>query len=173
MAVNLSAKQFRHSNLAQIIAATLTETKLDPAYLELEITETAMMDNVNTAVETLKAIEAIGVKITIDDFGTGYTSISYLKQFPVSIIKIDQSFIKELPDSQDDASITTAVIALAHSLNIKVVAEGVETPQQLQFLRDHDCDMVQGYYFSQPLAEANILLQLRNIHAEAEQKTLA
>lgn len=167
VAVNLSAKQFRHSGLVQTVETTLAETKLDPKYLELEITETAIMDNVSTAVATLNTIEQMGVKISIDDFGTGYTSISYLKQFPVSVIKIDQSFIKELPESQDDASITTAVIALAHSLNIKVVAEGVETVQQLQFLIDHNCDIAQGYYFSQPLAEANIVLQLTQLHSEA------
>ncbi len=173
IAVNLSAKQFRHSNIEQVVASILAETKLDPKYLELEITETAIMDNVSTAVATLNTIEEMGVKITIDDFGTGYTSISYLKQFPVSVIKIDRSFIKELPESQDDASITTAVIALAHSLDIKVVAEGVETPEQLQFLTDHGCDMVQGYYFSQPLAEANIVLQLTKMHVEIGQSTLA
>lgn len=173
VAVNLSAKQFRHSNIEQVVASILAETKLDPAYLELEITETAIMDNVSTAVDTLNTIEEMGVKITIDDFGTGYTSISYLKQFPVSVIKIDRSFIKGLPDSQDDASITTAVIALAHSLNIKVVAEGVETSQQLQFLTEQGCDMVQGYYFSQPLAETNILTQLTKVHSEVEQDTLA
>lgn len=172
MAVNLSAKQFRHSNIEQVVASILAETKLDAKYLELEITETAIMDNVSTAVATLNTIEEMGVKIAIDDFGTGYTSISYLKQFPVSVVKIDRSFIKELPDSQDDASITTAVIALAHSLNIKVVAEGVETPQQLEFLTQHGCDMVQGYYFSQPLAEANIVTQLTKVHSEVEQDSL-
>ncbi len=165
VAVNLSAKQFRHSNIAQMISKILVETKLDPKYLELEITETAIMDNVNMAVETLHRIEEMGVNISIDDFGTGYTSISYLKQFPVSTIKIDQSFIKELPNSQDDASITNAVIALAHSLGITVVAEGVETPQQLQFLIDHHCDMVQGYYFSHPLSGDAILAQLTKIQA--------
>lgn len=173
IAVNLSAKQFRHQNIAQIVAAILTETKLEPQYLELEITETAIMDNVDFAVETLHALKKMGVKIAIDDFGTGYTSISYLKQFPVSVIKIDQSFIKELPNNYDDASITTAVIALAHSLDIKVVAEGVETPEQLQFLADHDCDMVQGYYLSQPLSEENMALQLIKSDAGVGQKTLA
>jgi len=172
VAVNLSAKQFRHSNIEQVVASVLAETKLDPQYLELEITETAIMDNVSSAIATLNTIEEMGVKITIDDFGTGYTSIGYLKQFPVSVIKIDRSFIKELPHSQDDASITTAVIALAHSLNIKVVAEGVETPEQLQFLTEHDCDMVQGYYFSQPLAETALVIQLTKINSEVERDTV-
>ncbi len=159
VAVNLSAKQFRHQNIAQMISDILSETQLEPQYLELEITETAIMDNIDLAIEKLTALRNMGVKITIDDFGTGYTSIGYLKQFPVSVIKIDQSFIKGLPTNHNDTSITTAVIALAHSLNIQVVAEGVETPEQLQFLADHDCDMVQGYYLSQPLSKSNIVLQ--------------
>ena len=107
------------------------------------------------------------------DFGTGYTSISHLKQFPINVIKIDQSFIKELPASHNDASITTAIITLAHSLNIKVVAEGVETAKQLQFLIDHDCDMVQGYYFSQPVTEADIVSQLTKAKTTVKPTTLA
>jgi diguanylate cyclase (GGDEF)-like protein len=162
-AVNLSPKQFRHQDIAQLVKTILSETGLNPELLELEITETAVMDNVDAAINRLNAIKEMGVKITIDDFGTGYTSISYLKQFPVSVLKIDQSFIKGVPDNQDDVAITTAVIALAHSLNMKVVAEGVETPEQLQYLADHDCDMVQGYYLSRPLPEAKILLQLTKI----------
>jgi diguanylate cyclase (GGDEF)-like protein len=164
-AVNLSPKQFRHQDIAQLVKTILQETDLAPEYLELEITETAVMDNVDAAINRLNDISKMGVKITIDDFGTGYTSISYLKQFPVSVLKIDQSFIKGIPDNQDDLAITTAVIALAHSLNMHVVAEGVETPEQLQFLADHDCDMVQGYYLSRPLPEAKILLQLTKIDA--------
>jgi diguanylate cyclase (GGDEF)-like protein len=163
MAVNLSPKQFRHQNIAELVKTVLSETKLAPEYLELEITETAVMDNVEAAIHRLNDIQQMGVKITIDDFGTGYTSISYLKQFPVSVLKIDQSFIKGVPDNQNDAAITTAVIALAHSLNMKVVAEGVETPEQLQYLADHDCDMVQGYYLSRPLPEPKILLQLTKV----------
>jgi diguanylate cyclase (GGDEF)-like protein len=162
-AVNLSPKQFRHQDIAQLVKNILAETKLSPEYLELEITETAVMDNVDTAINRLNDISNMGVKITIDDFGTGYTSISYLKQFPVSVLKIDQSFIKGVPENQDDVAITTAVIALAHSLNMKVVAEGVETPEQMQYLADHDCDMVQGYYLSRPLPETKILLQLTKI----------
>jgi diguanylate cyclase (GGDEF)-like protein len=160
MAVNLSAKQFRQQDIAQIIMSILEETQLDPRYLEVEITETAIMDNVSYTTEKLNTLKNMGVKITIDDFGTGYTSIGYLKQFPVSTVKIDQSFVKGLPDNANDASIILAVIALAHSLNMKVVAEGVETTEQLQFLADNNCDMVQGYYLSQPLPESNIILQL-------------
>jgi len=170
-AVNLSPKQFRHQDIAQLVKTILNETRLDPEYLELEITETAVMDNVDTAIQRLNDISNMGVKITIDDFGTGYTSISYLKQFPVSVLKIDQSFIKGVPGNQDDVAITTAVIALAHSLNMKVVAEGVETPEQMQYLADHDCDMVQGYYLSRPLPETKILLQLTQIDSPSVETT--
>lgn len=169
VAVNLSPKQFRHQDIDQLVAKVLADTGLDPQYLEIEITETAVMDNVESAINRLKEIKAMGVEISIDDFGTGYTSISYLKQFSVSILKIDQSFVKGLPENPDDVAITIAVIALAHSLGIKVVAEGVETPEQLQFLADHDCDLVQGYYLSPPLPEAKILTQLTKMNpAESE-----
>lgn len=160
VAVNLSPKQFRHQDIPKLVSVVLAETKLEAKYLELEITETAVMDNVETATNILNAIKSMGVGLAIDDFGTGYTSISYLKQFPISVIKIDQSFIKGIPDNQNDLAITTAVIALAHSLNIKVVAEGVETAEQLQFLADNNCDVVQGYYLSRPLPEIKLLSQL-------------
>lgn len=160
MAVNLSAKQFRHQNIALLVEQVLKETGLDPQYLELEITETAVMDDLESTVNRLKDIKGMGVQISIDDFGTGYTSIHYLKQFPISGLKIDQSFIKGIPDNQDDVAITSAVIALAHNLGIKVVAEGVETAEQLRYLADHNCDIVQGYFLSRPLSETNILLQL-------------
>jgi diguanylate cyclase (GGDEF)-like protein len=171
-AVNLSPKQFRHQDIAHLVKTILSETELDPDFLELEITETAVMDNVDAAINRLNDIQKMGVKITIDDFGTGYTSISYLKQFPVSVLKIDQSFIKGIPDNSNDLAITIAVIALAHSLNMKVVAEGVETPEQLQFLADHDCDMVQGYYLSRPLPEAKILLQLTKIDSPSVETSI-
>ncbi len=160
VAVNLSPKQFRHQDIAQIVSDVLNETKLDPTWLELEITETAIVDDAEAGTNKLNAICNMGVKIAIDDFGTGYTSISYLKRFPVSILKIDQSFVKGIPENRDDIAITAGVIALAHRLGIKVVAEGVETAEQLQFLADNACDMVQGYYLSRPLPEAKFVLQL-------------
>lgn len=162
VAVNLSPKQFRHQDIANLVSAILLETGLDPSYLELEITETAVMDNVDLAIAKLNTIEAMGVSVAIDDFGTGYTSISYLKQFPVSVLKIDQSFIKGIPANSNDAAITSAFIALAHNLGIKVVAEGVETAAQLQYLADHACDIVQGYYLSRPLPEEKLLLLLQS-----------
>lgn len=163
VAVNLSPKQFKHQNIAKVVEVVLEETGLDSKYLELEITETAVMDNVDIAITRLNDIKKMGVQIAVDDFGTGYTSISYLKQYPVSVLKIDQSFIKGIPVSQNDISITTAVIALAHSLGMQVVAEGVETEEQLQYLADHDCDLVQGYYLSRPLPEAKLILQLTKL----------
>lgn len=159
VAVNISPKQFRHQDVEQIVADALKESKLDPKYLEVEITETAVMDNVDIAINRLKSIREMGVRISIDDFGTGYTSISYLKQFPVSVLKIDQHFIKGIPHNQNDLAITSAVIALGHNLGLEVVAEGVETAEQMQFLAEHHCDLIQGYFLSRPLPESKIVLQ--------------
>ncbi|MDX1901409.1 MAG: EAL domain-containing protein [Gammaproteobacteria bacterium] len=166
VAVNLSPKQFRHQDIAGLVSTILKETQLDARWLQLEVTETAVMDNVNIGVDKLNDIKKMGVSIAMDDFGTGYTSISYLKQFPISVLKIDQSFVKGIPDSKDDVAITSGVIALAHSLGMHVVAEGVETAEQLQFLADHECDYVQGYYLSRPLPEVKLLSLL----SEADQK---
>lgn len=163
VAVNLSAKQFQHPDIAQLVKTILTEAGLDPDYLELEITETAVMEDVESAINKLNAIQEMGVKISIDDFGTGYTSISYLKKFPISLLKIDQSFIKDIPENQNNTAITSAMIALAHTLGIKVVAEGVENAEQLQYLADNQCDSVQGYYLSRPLPENKIVLQFSKI----------
>lgn len=159
VAVNVSPKQFRHQDISQLVKRVLDETQLDPSLLEIEITETAVMDDFDNAITKLQAIRAMGVAISIDDFGTGATSINYLKQFPVQILKIDQSFIKGIPHSPNDVTITSAVITLAHNLGMKVVAEGVETIEQWQYLSDHDCDMIQGYYISRPLPEKKIILQ--------------
>lgn len=159
VAVNISPKQFRHQDLAQVVSDVLKETGLEAKYLEIEITETAMMDNVENAINRLNAINNMGVRISIDDFGTGYTSISYLKQFPVSILKIDQHFIKGIPNNQNDVAITSAVIALGHNLGLEIVAEGVETAEQMQYLSDHHCDLIQGYFLSRPLPESKIILQ--------------
>ncbi|MDR3478762.1 MAG: EAL domain-containing protein [Gammaproteobacteria bacterium] len=168
IAVNLSPKQFRHQDITQLVVDILKETGLAAEYLELEITESAMMDNVDNAISKLNEIKDLGVKISIDDFGTGYTSISYLKQFPIHFLKIDQSFIKGIPQNKNDTSITSAVIAMAHNLEMKVIAEGVETLEQVQFLSDHQCDMIQGYFISRPLPEQKFVLQLSKIHSSAE-----
>lgn len=159
VAVNISPKQFRHQDIAQIVHDVLKETELDAKYLEVEITETAVMDNVDVAISRLNDINTMGVRISVDDFGTGYTSISYLKQFPVSVLKIDQHFIKGIPNNQNDLAITSAVIALGHNLGLEVVAEGVETAEQMQYLADHNCDLIQGYFLSRPLPAHKIILQ--------------
>ncbi len=153
VAVNLSARQFGHETLLQDVARVLTETGLDPAALELEITESMVMHNPERAVILLTKLKAMGIHLSIDDFGTGYSSLNYLKRFPIDSVKIDRSFIQDLPGDSDDAAITQAIIAMAHSLRLKVIAEGVETEEQLSFLRNHGCDEMQGNYFSKPLPE--------------------
>lgn len=157
IAVNISPKQFHHQDVAQIVKDALSTHNLDPKYLEVEITETAVMENVDDAIAKLTLIRDMGVHISVDDFGTGYTSINYLRQYPISVLKIDQTFIKGLPNNANDAAITSAVIALGHNLGLKIVAEGVETAEQLQYLAEHNCDLIQGYYFSRPLPEAKII----------------
>ncbi len=163
VAVNLSPKQFYHPDIAKMIAAALQDSGLNPNYLELEITETAMMDDAHKAMSILADIKATGVQISIDHFGAGYFSISQLKQFPVTLLKIDQSFIKGVPTNPNDCAITTAIIALAHSLGLEVVAEGVETAEQVQYLSLQNCDMVQGYFLSQPLPADQIVLQFKKL----------
>jgi EAL domain-containing protein (putative c-di-GMP-specific phosphodiesterase class I) len=161
MAVNFSAKQFQVVDLCDRIMQILVETELEAQYLELEITESLVMQDQNTTITMLKQLKSQGMSISIDDFGTGYSSLSYLRLLPVSKVKIDASFIRETPQNQDDAAITSAIIAMAHNLNLRAIAEGVERKEQLEFLRSHDCDAVQGYLFSRPVPahEATLLLQ--------------
>ncbi|MBC7781933.1 MAG: EAL domain-containing protein [Proteobacteria bacterium] len=151
VAVNLSARQFAHETLVDATARTLERHALSPGTLELEITESMVMNNPEQAVILLTALKAMGCHLSIDDFGTGYSSLAQLKRFPVDSLKIDRSFVRDLPGDTDDAAITRAVIAMAHSLKLRVVAEGVETREQLQFLREHGCDDVQGYLFGRPM----------------------
>jgi diguanylate cyclase (GGDEF)-like protein/PAS domain S-box-containing protein len=164
VSVNLSARQFRQENLAQTIYRILSETGVPPDYLELEITESDVMENAESAIATLDELKAKGVNISIDDFGTGYSSLSYLKRFPLDILKIDRSFVRDIPADGDDAAIVGAIIALARSMDIKVVAEGVETESQAEFLDRSGCDFAQGYFFSPPVAPEEIrkLLLARN-----------
>lgn len=159
IAVNISPKQFRHQDVAQVVTDALKESHLDPKYLEVEITETAVMDNADETIGKLNKISQMGINISVDDFGTGYTSISYLKQFPVSILKIDQHFIKGIPENQDDIAIVSAVLALGHNLGLEIVAEGVETAEQMEFLTEHGCDLIQGYFLSRPLPANKIIQQ--------------
>jgi len=148
IAVNLSAKQFRHADLAAVVRSALTEARLQPGYLELELTESAVMDDAEKSASTLQVLSTMGVHISIDDFGTGYSSLSYLRRFPLDKLKIDRSFVRDLLSNPDDASIVKAIISLAHNLRLRVVAEGVETSEQLSYLRELGCDQYQGFYCS-------------------------
>ncbi|MFD2126281.1 bifunctional diguanylate cyclase/phosphodiesterase [Paenibacillus xanthanilyticus] len=150
MAVNLSLVQFRQTHLVDRIEQVLRETGLPGELLELEITESVASQNERAVAERLQAVKARGITVSIDDFGTGYSSLSYLRQYPLDVLKIDRSFIRNLPHSSDDTAIVQAIIAMAHSLHLSVCAEGVETKEQLDFLREHGCSEVQGYYLSKP-----------------------
>ncbi|MDP2244391.1 EAL domain-containing protein [Pseudomonas sp.] len=151
ISVNLSARQFTDGSLAERIATILEDNGVAPACLELELTESILMQDVGSALRTLNDLKSLGLCIAIDDFGTGYSSLNYLKQFPIDVLKIDRSFVDGLPQGEQDAQIARAIIAMAHSLNLSVIAEGVETQAQLDFLRTHDCDEVQGYLLGRPM----------------------
>ena len=151
VAVNLSARQFRDPGLADDIVRALASSGLDAQYLELELTESLMMQQIDEAVATLARLKRLGIALSIDDFGTGYSSLAYLKLFPLDYLKIDQSFIRDMLGDPSGAAIVRSVIALGHSLNFKIIAEGVETAAQLAYLRRHQCDEMQGYHFSRPL----------------------
>jgi diguanylate cyclase (GGDEF)-like protein len=175
IAVNLSVKQLLKKDFAATVEQALADTGLAPSLLELEITESTLMENAQDTLEALHRLRGLGVRLSIDDFGTGYSSLSYLKRFPVDIIKIDRSFVRDVPHDADDASIVTGIIALAHSLRLEVVAEGVETEQQLRFLGEQACDMLQGYYLSQPIPAdqfARDILSKANARWESRMKTL-
>jgi EAL domain-containing protein (putative c-di-GMP-specific phosphodiesterase class I) len=151
VSVNMSPAQFRQGGLAETVARILDETGLDPACLELEVTESLAMHDASKFIDELQALKDLGLQLAIDDFGTGYSSLNYLKRFPIDRLKIDKSFVCDIDHDADDAAIVKAVITLGHSLNLKVLAEGVESAQQLAFLRSNKCDEVQGFYFFQPL----------------------
>jgi diguanylate cyclase (GGDEF)-like protein/PAS domain S-box-containing protein len=172
IAVNISPRQFRDPELVSTIRRSLRLAHLDPACLELEITETMLMQDVEATSEIVERLHKLGIRLAIDDFGTGYSSLNYLKKFPISTVKVDRSFVTDIPESSDDMEITAAVIAMAHRLKMQVVAEGVETQAQLEFLAEQDCDFAQGYLFSRalplkdirPLLGANVRL-LRGVKA--------
>ncbi|MDR2925329.1 MAG: EAL domain-containing protein [Azoarcus sp.] len=160
IAVNLSAQQFLQNDLPSVISGSLKAAKIDPEMLELELTESMLMRNIERTIETLSRLRKMGVSIAIDDFGTGYSSLSYLKQFQVGCLKIDKSFVAGIQDNRSDGMIAIAVIELAHALNLKVVAEGVETEEQRSFLLNHNCDIFQGYLFSYPLPASEFAQKL-------------
>ncbi|CAN7518330.1 EAL domain-containing protein [Caballeronia sp. LjRoot29] len=165
MSVNLSARQFQQRDIRVLVTSVLAETGLAPHYLEIELTESAIMHNGEDTVTTLSELAALGISIAIDDFGTGYSSLSYLKRFPVDRLKIDRSFVADIGSPGGNETITSAIIALAHSLELRVIAEGVETAAQLDFLVARDCDEMQGFFFSQPLPASDIPAMLLNSRA--------
>ncbi|MBF2058112.1 MAG: EAL domain-containing protein [Cyanobacterium sp. T60_A2020_053] len=165
VAVNLSPRQFQQRNFVNVVKNILIETGLSPQFLEVEVTETMIIQDPNLGKQILSQLSDLGILVTMDDFGTGYSSLSYLKQFPFKKIKIDQSFVRELKNNQEDLAIISAILILGKGLNLEVVAEGVETEDQLTLLRDLKCEQMQGYFFSQPLDvnEANLFLQQKDI----------
>jgi EAL domain-containing protein (putative c-di-GMP-specific phosphodiesterase class I) len=185
VAVNVSAVQFRQGDFLAVIKKVLSETGLPPEYLELELTESTLLSNVNVMFPMLEELRTMGLKLAIDDFGTGYSSLSYLRQFPVSKLKIDRSFVQDVVLNSDDAAITAAIISMAKGLNLKVIAEGVETGAQMAFLRAHQCDEIQGYYFSRPLTAdkvaeilaeqfgSHFIFNPMELHGPAQKPTLA
>jgi EAL domain-containing protein (putative c-di-GMP-specific phosphodiesterase class I) len=160
LAINLSAIQIHHSSILQTVTRILAETGLAASALELEITEGSLMNNTDEVVATLSALSQLGVQISIDDFGTGYSSLSYLKRLPIDTLKIDRSFVMDIGGDQDGTAIVAAIIAMARSLNLKVIAEGVESAQQLAFLQAQECDQFQGYLYSKPLSAAEMTQRL-------------
>ena len=151
VALNISPRQFRDPNLITTIRRCLREAGLPPEALEIEITETMLMQDIEAATQTVQRLHDIGTSLAIDDFGTGYSSLNYLKKFPIDTVKVDRSFVMDIPQSEDDMAITSAVIAMAHKLKMSVVAEGVETDAQREFLLNHDCEYAQGYLFGKPM----------------------
>jgi diguanylate cyclase (GGDEF)-like protein/PAS domain S-box-containing protein len=174
VAVNVSAVQFRQEGFAELIARVLAETGLPAHCLELELTESLLLSNFDLTFPVLRHLQKMGVKLAIDDFGTGYSSLSYLKQFPVQKLKIDRSFIKAVASNPDDAAITSAVISMGRSLNLRVIAEGVENEEQMSFLRTHLCDEIQGHYFSKPLIFEQVIEKATaaHFHAAVREHTL-
>jgi EAL domain-containing protein (putative c-di-GMP-specific phosphodiesterase class I) len=168
VAVNVSAVQFRQQGFRELISRVLSETGLASQYLELEVTESLLLSNTDMTSSVLKELKRMGLKLAIDDFGKGYSSLSYLKQFPFSKLKIDRSFIRDVPANPEDAAIIAAIVSMAKSLSLKVIAEGVENEAQMSFLRMLHCDEIQGYYFSKPLAADEVADKLRGTIASQD-----
>jgi predicted signal transduction protein with EAL and GGDEF domain len=162
MSVNVSVLQLLRGDFPGVVERVLADTGLSPRALELELTESVVMANAEQTADKLQAFRRMGVSLAIDDFGTGYSSLSYLKRLPINTLKIDKEFVDDLPHGTDDAAITTTIIAMARSLGLNVVAEGVETQAQMQFLRDHHCDEIQGFWLSSPLDAHRCLAFIRN-----------
>jgi EAL domain-containing protein (putative c-di-GMP-specific phosphodiesterase class I) len=170
--VNLSARQLHDPELPRRVGAILEESGLPPTSLTLEITESSAMQHPETSVTILEALAGKGIHIAVDDFGVGHSSLNYLKRFPVDVLKIDQSFVHDISEDADTAAIVTGIIALGHKLRLSIVAEGVETTEQRDFLRNHDCDLVQGFFYSVPLPAAAFEEFLRDSNEKSGQWAL-
>jgi EAL domain-containing protein (putative c-di-GMP-specific phosphodiesterase class I) len=166
MAVNISALEFRDENFLEGVLAILDDTGLNPRFLELELTESVLMTRPESTESILKALRARGVRVAVDDFGTGYSSLSYLRRFPIDALKIDQSFIRQITSAPTETTIVTAVIGMGRSLNLRIVAEGVETEEEVAFLQAHQCDEAQGYYFSRPVVAEQFAKLLKPLYQQ-------
>jgi EAL domain-containing protein (putative c-di-GMP-specific phosphodiesterase class I) len=156
VAVNVSSRQFSEGDLEDEIRGALERHQVDPGLLEIELTESALMLNTARTVEVLERLKRLGIRIAIDDFGTGYSSLAYLKRFPIDKLKIDIAFVRDVTTNPDDAAIALAIISMAHSMHMEVIAEGVESPAQLAYFGKHHCDEIQGYHFSRPLPAGQV-----------------
>ncbi|AUM11258.1 bifunctional diguanylate cyclase/phosphodiesterase [Ketobacter alkanivorans] len=162
VAVNISPRQFHDANLVTVISDLISTTGIESQQLEVEITESLLMENVDSTIATLNMLKQLGIILAIDDFGTGYSSLNYLKRLPIHVLKVDRSFVMDIPKDKDDMEITSAVIAMAHKLGLRVVAEGVEIIEQADFLKENQCDFVQGYYYGKPMSVADLYENIRN-----------
>ena len=168
VSVNLSVRQLREASLVDKIDQVLQQSGLESSMLDLEITESMLMSDLDRVKRTLRELAGLGVSISVDDFGTGHSSLAYLKQFPISTLKVDRSFIRDIPQNKDDVAITIAIINLAKGLGIKTVAEGVESRDHLDFLKQHKCNLMQGYYFSKPVTYEEIVALLQQEQADSK-----
>jgi len=170
VSVNIAGRQFVAGNLEREVIRALEGHHVDPHLLELELTESSLMANTQSTIKTLQILRNLGISISIDDFGTGYSSLAYLRRFPVDKLKIDMAFIRGITANADDAAIVLAIIRMAHTLKLEVIAEGVETAAQLEYLRSHRCDQIQGYYFSRalPLPELEKMLLETDLRSSVE-----
>ena len=169
MAVNISGVQFHRSDLVNLTKRVLQETGLKPQFLELEVTESVFMDNIDFAIDVLRQLHELGCELAVDDFGTGYSSLSYLRQFPIDRLKVDQSFVRDVLTNSDDQAITRTIINLGHSLGLKVIAEGVETIDHQNFLLRENCDEVQGFKYTKPIPFDQLLAFGQNYNNDLEQ----
>ena len=163
----MSARQFRERTLIEQVARALAESGLEARFLELELTESLVMEDLENALLSMKALQGMGVQLSMDDFGTGYSSLSAIKRFPIARLKIDRAFVRDIPEDEEDKAIAKAIISLGHELNLKVIAEGVETEQQLQFLLANGCDEMQGYLFSPPVSPTELAALVRTCSSTA------